>query len=142
MIQLLAGSPPRGSRSRNSYESAAAFRVALLAFQRRTEEITSRNGLTTQRYVLLLLVRARTDAGEDVTVTSLCEPLQMTQSAVTQLVLGAEQAGLLRRVPNPLDGRSHHLRLTSLGARRLLRSYQQLGEERTRLHQTLSTLEP
>jgi DNA-binding MarR family transcriptional regulator len=65
----------------------------------------------------------------------------MTQSAVTQLVLGAEHAGLLRRVPNPLDGRSHHLRLTRLGARRLHRSFEQLGEERARLQQSLTTLE-
>lgn len=127
--------------SRQSYESAAAFRVALLAFQRRSEEIAARNGLTTQRYLLLLLVRARTDAGEDVTVTSLCEPLQMTQSAVTQLVLGAEQAGLLRRDPNPHDGRSQHLRLTQLGARRLRSAFEQLGEERTRLQRSLTTLE-
>jgi DNA-binding MarR family transcriptional regulator len=141
MIRLVAGSPTRASRSHHSYASAAAFRVALLAFQRRSEEIAARNGLTTQRYLLLLLVRARTDAGEDVTVTSLCEPLQMTQSAVTQLVLGAEQAGLLHRVPNPQDGRSHHLRLTSVGARRLRHSFEQLGEERTRLQQSLTTLE-
>jgi DNA-binding MarR family transcriptional regulator len=125
-----------------AYESAANFRVALLSFQRQTEVITARNGLTTQRYLLLLLTRAWTDRGEAVTVTRLCEPLQMTQSAVTQLVLGAEEAGLLRRFPNPDDGRSHHLRLTTIGARRLRRSFEQLGEERARLRRSLAVLEP
>ena len=124
------------------YEAAASFRVALLSFQRQTEEITARNGLTTQRYLLLLLTRAWTDRGEPVTVKRLCEPLQMTQSAVTQLVLGAEEAGLLRRFPNPDDGRSHHLRLTANGARRLRSSFEQLGEERARLRDSLAILEP
>ena len=124
------------------YEAAASFRVALLSFQRQTEEITARNGLTTQRYLLLLLTRAWTDRGEAVTVKRLCEPLQMTQSAVTQLVLGAEEAGLLRRSPNPDDGRSHHLRLTATGARRLRSSFEQLGEERARLRESLAGLAP
>lgn len=124
------------------YEAAASFRVALLSFQRQTEEITARNGLTTQRYLLLLLTKAWTDRGDAVTVKRLCEPLQMTQSAVTQLVLGAEEAGLLRRSPNPDDGRSHHLRLTATGARRLRSSFEQLGEERARLRESLAGLAP
>jgi DNA-binding MarR family transcriptional regulator len=118
---------------RERYQAAAEFRTALLSFQRRTAEIAARRGLTPQRYLLLLLIRVRTDAGEQVTVTSLCEPLQMTQSAVTQLALGAEAAGLIKRRPDPGDARSHGLRLTPEGSRRLRRTFSELSEERTTL---------
>jgi DNA-binding MarR family transcriptional regulator len=118
---------------RDRYQAAAEFRTALLSFQRRTTEIAARRGLTPQRYLLLLLIRVRTDARERVTVTSLCEPLQMTQSAVTQLALGAEAAGLIKRRPDPGDGRSHSLRLTTEGSRRLRRTFSELSEERTTL---------
>src|SRR5262245_42410671 len=122
------------------YRTAAAFRTALLGFQRRSAGITARHGLTPQRYFLLLLIRVRTDAGETSTVTSLREPLQMSQSAVTQLALGTEAAGLLRRVPDPEDARSHELRLTPEGAQRLRRAFDDLSEERTALREVVEAL--
>lgn len=117
----------------DSYRAAADFRVALLGFQRRTVEITARHGLTPQRYLLLLLVRVGTDERTPPTVTTLCEPLQMTQSAVTQLAIGAETAGLVDRVPDPDDARSHTLRLTTEGSRRLRNAFSDLREERLAL---------
>src|SRR6185503_9651248 len=99
-----------------SYRAAAEFRIALLGFQRRTTAITARHGLTPQRYLLLLLIRVRTDVGEPATVTALRDPLQMTHSAVTQLALGAEAAGLVKRVPDESDARSHAVALTPEGA--------------------------
>jgi DNA-binding MarR family transcriptional regulator len=122
------------------YRVAADFRVALLGFQRRTTGITARHGLTPQRYLLLLLVRVRTDAGESSTVTSLQEPLQMSQSAVTQLAIAAESAGLIKRVPDPGDARSHALALTAEGAQRLRRAFDDLSEERDTLLATVLAL--
>jgi DNA-binding MarR family transcriptional regulator len=112
----------------------------LLSFQRHAEDIAGRHGLTPQRYLLLLLIRVGTDVDEPVTVTRLCEPLQMTQSAVTQLVTGAERAGLIKRVSDPDDGRSQHLRLTALGSRKLRRTFDALGEERSRILEALGRL--
>jgi DNA-binding MarR family transcriptional regulator len=122
------------------YRAAAEFRTALLSFHRRTAEIAVRHGLTPQRYLLLLLIRVRTDAGERVTVTSLREPLHMTQSAVTQLALGAETAGLVKRIPDPSDGRSHSLRLTPEGSQRLRRTFSDLSGERTTLMTIIGSL--
>ncbi len=122
------------------YRAAADFRVALLGFQRRTTSITARHGLTPQRYLLLLLIRVRSDAGEPATVTTLREPLQMTQSAVTQLVIGAEAAGLVRRMPDPGDARSHALALTPEGAQRLRRAFEALSEERGNLLRRVEAL--
>ena len=122
------------------YRAAADFRTALLGFQRRTAEVCARHGLTSQRYLLLLLVRVRTDAGERATITVLREPLQMTLSAVTQLALGAEGAGLIRRVPDPGDARSHSLHLTRDGSQRLRRAFEQLSEERSTLLRAIEGL--
>jgi DNA-binding MarR family transcriptional regulator len=115
------------------YRAAADFRTALLGFQRRSAEVCARHGLTPQRYLLLLLLRVRTDAGERATVGALREPLQMTQSAVTQLALGAEAAGLITRVPDPDDARSHSLHLTRDGSQRLRRAFEDLSGERAAL---------
>jgi len=124
------------------YRTAAEFRVALLGFQRRTTAVTARHGLTPQRYLLLLLIRVRTDSGEPATVTALQEPLQMTQSAVTQLVIGAESAGLIHRVADPGDARSHALALTADGAQRLRRAFEDLSEERENLLRTVEAIAP
>lgn len=129
------------SALRDRYRAAAEFRIALLGFQRRTTGITARHGLTPQRYLLLLLIRVRSDSGEPATVTALQEPLQMTQSAVTQLVTGAESAGLIERVPDPDDARSHALELTTEGAQRLRRAFDDLSEERENLLRIVESLE-
>jgi DNA-binding MarR family transcriptional regulator len=130
------------SEPSDHYRAAAEFRTALLGFQRSTEEIAARHRLTPQRYLLLLLIRVRTDAGERATVTSLREPLQMSQSAVTQLVLGAEAAGLVKRVPDPRDARSHALRLTADGSQRLRRTFDDLSGERATLLSIIQSLAP
>jgi DNA-binding MarR family transcriptional regulator len=122
------------------YRTAAEFRIALLGFQRRTTRITARHGLTPQRYLLLLLIRVRTDAGEPSTITALQAPLQMSQSAVTQLALAAEAAGLIKRVPDPIDARSHALALTQDGAQRLRRAFEDLSGEREALRSAVRGL--
>lgn len=134
--RLLAGVSP----GIEDYRTAARLRTALLGFQRRSEEVCARNGLTVQRYLLLLLIRVGSDSTEPATVTRLCAPLQMTQSAVTQLVAGAERAGLIRRLADPTDGRSQRLRLTAKGASRLRRTIVDLGEERSRLSEAIAGL--
>jgi DNA-binding MarR family transcriptional regulator len=64
----------------------------------------------------------------------------MTQSAVTQLVQGAERAGLVRRLPDPRDRRSQQLRLTRKGSGCLRQVFRALGEERERILAVVSDL--
>jgi DNA-binding MarR family transcriptional regulator len=88
---------------------AAAFRTALRRLLQRTDAVAAQAGLTSQRYDLLLQIRS---AG-GVRVTELCELLQLRQTAVTELVKRAKEAGLVARRPSPEDGRVSLLRLTA-----------------------------
>ena len=120
-----------------AYVAAARLRVQLLWFQRRMEEIAARHALTPERYLLLLLVRSDALLGTQSSVSSLCGPLQMTQSSVSRLVAGAVRAGLLDREPNPLDHRGAFLCLTESGRKRLDGAFDELGPERDRLAEAL-----
>src|SRR5581483_8104540 len=97
------------SADNRAYVAAAELRVRMLAFQRRSEEITARHRLTPQRYLLLLLLRASEAEGNELAIGSLIEPLQMSQSSVTRLVQGATRAGLVERHVDPDDRRRQHL---------------------------------
>jgi DNA-binding MarR family transcriptional regulator len=119
--------------SRRDYGSAARMRTVLRRLNRATEQIAQRHGLTPRRYELLLFVQAAADSGAPATITSLCDPLQTSQSSVTQLVDSAVRAGLLARTPAPNDRRSSHIRLTPLGEERLAAVYDAVGPERERL---------
>jgi DNA-binding MarR family transcriptional regulator len=123
----------------------AAFRTELRRFLRRTDVVTSRAGLTPQRYDLLLMIRSATaaDGGEagGVRVTELCELLQLQQTAVTELVKRAEEAGLVDRRPSREDRRVSLLRLTAEGERRLLDVFQALRADRRALGASFAELD-
>jgi DNA-binding MarR family transcriptional regulator len=113
------------------YAAAAEFRAELRRFLRRSEERARAAGITPRQYLLLLMI-AGADGGTS-TVSELVGRLQLTQSAVTELVQRAEEAGLLSRSPSPVDGRIVHLRLTDAGEERLAAVYDALGAERRHL---------
>jgi DNA-binding MarR family transcriptional regulator len=94
----------------------------------RTEAAAGEAGLTPQRYDLLLMIKA-SDGGET-TVTELCRTLQLRQTAVTELVKRAEEAGLVARRQSTSDGRVFRLSLTSEGERRLARAFAALRLDR------------
>lgn len=96
----------------------AAFRTQLRRFLRTTAEVTARFGLTAQRYDLLLMIHT-SNSGEGVPLTELCERLQLRQTAVTELVKRAVEAGLVERRHSAEDRRVRLLRLTPEGERRL-----------------------
>ena len=85
---------------------AAAFRTELRRFLVRTEMVAAEAGLTPQRYDLLLALHAAAEAGDGIRVNDLCESLQLKQTAVTELVKRAVDAGLVERLPSPDDGRA------------------------------------
>lgn len=130
----------RRNNVKTSYADAARIRVAERTFARRTEEISARHGLTPQRYLLLLLIKVADQQQEPATVTSLGALLQTTQSSVTQLVHGAERAGLLRRVSDTRDARRQHLFLTKDGERRLSGAFRDLRDDRAHLAETITAI--
>ena len=119
------------------YQEAAELRSALRRFLRRSEEIARRHELTPRQYLLLLMIKAREGTEQSTTITDLVDRLALTQSTVTELVQRAEDAGLIRRRPSPVDGRVMHLLLTPVGARRLDGAFHELGPEREQLLRTL-----
>jgi DNA-binding MarR family transcriptional regulator len=120
------------------YQEAAELRSALRRFLRRSEEISRRHQLTPRQYVLLLMIKAKEGMPRQATITDLVERLALTQSTVTELVQRAEEAGLVRRTPSPVDGRVTYLSLTPLGEERLKGAFEEHGPEREALRHTFS----
>jgi DNA-binding MarR family transcriptional regulator len=127
---------PTGAALEAELAQAAAFRTALRRLLQRTEAVAAQSDLTSQRYDLLVQIRA---AGR-VRVTELCQLLQLRQTAVTELVKRAEEAGLIERRPSPHDGRVSLLRLTAEGERRLMRAFDALREDRAAVAEAFGEL--
>jgi len=120
---------------------AAAFRSELRRFLRRTEIVASQAGLTPERYDLLLMIQAGVDADAPLRVTDLCGSLQLRQTAVTENVKRAVEAGLIGRRPSPDDRRATLLYLTEEGERRLWSAYEGLRGDRADLRRALDDLD-
>ena len=112
---------------------AAEFRTALRRFLRRTDAVAAQAGLTPQRYDLLLMIWSHRRRHGAVRMSDLCGLLQLQQTAVTELVKRAEEAGVIERQPSPEDGRVRLLELTEDGEARLLRVFDALREDRSEL---------
>jgi len=119
-------------------ERAAAFRFALRRFLARTDEVAAAAGLTAQRYDLLLAIK--TGPGETSTVTELSKRLSLRQTAVTELVKRAEEAGLVERSTSAADGRVSVLALSVEGSRRLMRAFHGLREGRRQLAEAMAAV--
>jgi DNA-binding MarR family transcriptional regulator len=130
---------PMASTTANPYRSAAVFRAELRRFLRVSEDCARKYGLTPRQHVLLLQIAG--SENETLTVSELVQLLALTQSAVTELVQRAEEAGLVARTPSPHDGRVSDLRLTPEGEQRLSDVHRALGPERERLHAMLEALD-
>ena len=114
-------------------DRAAAFRSELRQFLGRTEIVAARAGLTSQRYDLLLVVRSGSRKPNGLRVTDLVNLLHLRQTAVTENVKRAVEAGLIERYPSETDGRVWLLRLTPDGETRLMRTFDELRDDREAL---------
>ena len=121
------------------YRHAAAFRAELRRFLRRSEDVARSEGITPRQYILLLQIAGSDDGTR--TVTQLVDQLQLTQSAVTELVQRAEVADLVQRRGSTKDARVVHLSLTEVGKERLARVHSALGPERAQLRRMIDELE-
>jgi DNA-binding MarR family transcriptional regulator len=115
----------------------ARFRAALRAFQRRTDRVAQRCGLTPQRYELLLAIRVPGQGDTHATISTLRRDLDLPQTTITDLVARAVKAGLVMREQSERDGRVWHLRLTKEGERRLVATVRALEHERAELRASL-----
>jgi DNA-binding MarR family transcriptional regulator len=118
------------SALRTELGRTAAFRTELRRFLHKTEAATIDAGLTPQRYDLLLMIKTAPDGSESSTVTQLCEALDLRQTAVTELVKRAEEAGLITRQRSADDRRVVTIRLSSEGEARLMRVFDALTNDR------------
>ena len=118
---------------------AAAFRSELRRFLRRSEVLVAEVGLTPQRYDLLLQLKAAPEGHS--TVTELGKRLHLRQTAVTELVKRAEQAGLVQRRRSDDDRRVFLLELTEDGDSRVTRVFNALRRDRAAFAQAFDELD-
>jgi DNA-binding MarR family transcriptional regulator len=123
---------------KNRYAKAAEFRAALRRFLRTSENAARAAGITPRQHLLLLQIAGFDGAA---TVSGLVDKLSLTQSAVTELVQRAEQAGLVQRTTSAADGRVAHLSLTAEGEARLAAVHDALGRERSDLRRVVDSLD-
>jgi len=118
----------------------AAFRAALRSFLHESDRVARENGLTPQRHLLLLMIKGSPDGSERSTITELTDRMKLAQSTVTELVMRAEEAGLVEREQSDVDARVAHLRLTTEGERRLAKVFTHLDIERDQLRHAFGEL--
>jgi DNA-binding MarR family transcriptional regulator len=124
----------------NDYADAAALREALRLFQRRSQEVTAANGLTSRTYQLLLMIKTARGGNGRIGLAELEERLRLGKSTITELVLRSEKHGLVNRELDPDRRRGISIRLTAQGERRLSKAVEELGDERRSLIELLSQL--
>ena len=122
------------------FEAAARLREALRSFQRRSDEVTSSNGLTSRTYQLLLMVKTARSGTGRAGLKELEERLQLGKSTITELVLRTEKRGLVRRELDRDRPGAIAIRLTPSGERSVAAVACELGDERRRLAGVLSKL--
>jgi DNA-binding MarR family transcriptional regulator len=115
-------------------------REALRAFQRRTDEASAANGLTSRTYQLLLMIKTARSGKGHASLRELEQRVQLGKSTITELVLRTEKRGLVRRDLDRERPGAIIVRLTSVGDRRLARVVGELGDERRRLSEVISNL--
>jgi DNA-binding MarR family transcriptional regulator len=118
-------------------EQAAAFRAELRRFLNRGDAATTEAGLTPQRFDLLLVIKA---VGGEATINELCKHLDMRQTAVTELVKRAEEAGFVTRTQSKVDRRVVLVRSTAAAEARLERGLAALQADHGALMSALDRL--
>ncbi len=98
------------------FETLSSFRYQLRRFQRWSEDLTRRMGVTNLQYLLMLHVKGFPDR-EWATVGELAERLQARHHGVVALVSRCERLGLVERRTGRKDGREVEVHLTAKGDR-------------------------
>ena len=98
------------------FENLLAFRVALRRFQHWSQQQARTAGLTHVQHQLLVAIKGH--SGElPPTISEVAEYLLLRPHSAVELVHRAVAAGLVRRRPDPRDGRVARVELTGEGDR-------------------------
>lgn len=118
--------------AKTEFETLSAFRHQLRRFQRWSEQLTRRHGVTNLQYLLMLHI-AGFAGREWATITELAERLQAKHHGVVALVTRCEKLGLVERRPGRNDGREVEVHLTRKGERIVERLASQHRDELMRI---------
>jgi DNA-binding MarR family transcriptional regulator len=122
------------------FRNLLAFRTALRRFLRWSDEQAAAAGLTSQQHQLLLAIRGNDGPGPP-TIGDIAGQLLLRHHSTVELIDRAEEAHLVRRVPDEADGRVVRLELTARGQDVLGRLTATHLEELARLAPTVQRLE-
>ena len=111
---LLKKAERRFSLRTSDYARLAAFRQGLREFLRFSEEAASREGLSTQHYQAMLILRACPE-GERVSINDLARQLLIKHNSAVGLVDRLVKEGLARRASSSADRRRVELELSARG---------------------------
>ena len=111
---LLKKAERRFSLRTSDYARLAAFRQGLREFLRFSEEAAEREGLSTQHYQAMLILRACPE-GARVTINDLARQLLIKHNSAVGLVDRLVKEGLARRSASSADRRKVELELSSRG---------------------------
>src|SRR5262245_64472560 len=105
------GTTPLSDRD---YQALRRFRHALRVFLRTSEEAARDAGVTPAQHQLLLAIRGHVGSRHPI-VAELAEVLQLRHHSTVELIDRATEAGLVDRLPDPLDQRRQQVVLTPAG---------------------------
>jgi DNA-binding MarR family transcriptional regulator len=107
---------PLAEPTRRDFENLLAFRVSLRRFQHWSEQQAGAAGLTHVQHQLLVAIKGH--AGDvPPTVSEVAGYLMLRHHSAVELIHRAAAAGLVRRRPDPRDGRVARVELTKEGDR-------------------------
>jgi DNA-binding MarR family transcriptional regulator len=116
----------------------ADLRLTLLRFERASDAIVRRCGITPRQHLLLLTLEGRHEG--TASIGTLSEDLGLAQSTVTELADRSETKGIVRRESWRQDGRVVLVRTTDEGRRLLALVLAQLDVERELLGAALDRI--
>lgn len=118
--------------TKQDFRTLSDFRYQLRRFQRWSEQLTRRAGITNLQYLLMLHVKGFPER-EWATITELAERLQAQHHGVVALVSRCEKLGLVERRAGRADGREVEIHLTRKGDRLVTRLASQHRDELIRI---------
>jgi DNA-binding MarR family transcriptional regulator len=117
---LLETAEKRFQLTTRDYNELASFRHALRGFLRFSEALAAHEGLTSQHYQAMLIIRGWPD-GQPVSINDLAQQLLIKHNSAVGLVDRLANESLVLRTASTVDRRKVELRLSSRGRQVLAR---------------------
>jgi DNA-binding MarR family transcriptional regulator len=112
------------------YAQLASFRLALRGFLRFSETAAAQEGLTSQHYQAMLILRGWPE-DQPASINDLAQQLLIKHNSAVGLVDRLAQGGLVTRAPSTVDRRKVELQLSARG-RRVLASLARMHRDELR----------